>query len=210
MGDTIERTAHDMMGVFTILVCISMVSSMVRCTRYTRDTSECIQAKTEFDSCTHQKYENYRQAHFKGDDKMKPDWTARRACTFLTQSVTECGNLLVGVCNGRKVKKLKNQQLVLVLKQVKKNVPNWNSEKCPATKTQNDQFNTAKIPEKQNYETNEYEDEEYDIEYDVAEDPRNGKPEAESSGSISSGTVSVPLILLLTGLILHLDSIAHK
>merc|ERR1711872_606452 len=138
--------------------------------------------------CT-RKYENYRQAYFKGDDKMKPDWMARRACTFLTQSVTECGNLLVGVCNGRRVKKVKNQQLMLVLKQVEKSIPNWDSEKCPATKTRYDQFNAAKASE-----TNEYEGEEYDIEYD--EDSRNRKTEVESSGSISSMTVFVLFIFL--------------
>ena len=48
--------------------------------------------------------------------------------------IQECGNILVGVCNGLKVKKVKNQQLMSVLKQVEKRIPNWDSEKCPVTK----------------------------------------------------------------------------
>ena len=32
-------------------------------------------------------YENYRKAHFKGNDERKRDWHARNACNYLTESV---------------------------------------------------------------------------------------------------------------------------
>ena len=32
-------------------------------------------------------YESYTLAYFKGDDGEKPDWLARKACNYLTESV---------------------------------------------------------------------------------------------------------------------------
>ena len=44
-----------------------------------------------------------------------------------------CGNMLVGVCNDQTIKKEKGEQLSGVLTQVKKKIPNWDSEKCSVT-----------------------------------------------------------------------------
>ena len=41
---------------------------------------------------------------------------------------------MAGVCNDQKIKQNKNTQLIGALKQIKRNTPNWNSEKCPVTK----------------------------------------------------------------------------
>jgi len=116
-----------------MLVCMGILASTMGGTRYTRDTRECTQAKTEFDGCTHLAYENYRRAHSKGNEEKKHDWLARNACNFLTESVEICGNMLVGVCNDQTIKKEKDEQLSGVLTQVKKKIPNWDSEKCSVT-----------------------------------------------------------------------------
>ena len=46
-----------------------------------------------------------------------------------------CMNKLVGVCHSQEeVDKMKDDQLKDSLKQVKANIPNWDSAKCPAMK----------------------------------------------------------------------------
>ena len=47
------RTIHrDMMGAYTILVCLAILGTTVGSTRYTRDTEECAEARVIFKQCT--------------------------------------------------------------------------------------------------------------------------------------------------------------
>jgi len=113
-------------------------------TRYTRETQECAEAKAEFEVCTKQAYDDYRNAYEKGDDRKKPDWMARKSCNYLTQSVETCGNKLVGVCKSEEeVTKEKDEQLKVALVQIRENIPNWDSNKCPAMKAHEDRLKAA-------------------------------------------------------------------
>merc|ERR1711970_854297 len=142
---THSTTPRNMRGIVTILVCIlGIIDSTMGGTRYTRDTQECAEAKADFDVCTKQAYENYKNAFAKGDDKKKPDWAARKSCTYLTESVDTCGNKLVGVCGSKEeVDKEKDEQLKDALVQVKEKIPTWDSDKCPAMKDHEDRLRAA-------------------------------------------------------------------
>jgi len=133
----------------TILVCIiGMILSTMGGTRYTRDTQECTEATADMEVCTKQAYDNYKKAFEKGDDKQKPDWLARKSCTYLTESVETCGNKLVGVCQSQEeVNKEKDEQLKTALVQIRQKVPNWDSDKCPAMKAHEDRLRAAEAEE---------------------------------------------------------------
>merc|ERR1712179_512330 len=82
-----STTPKNMRGKVTILVCIlGMIVSTMGGTRYTRDTQECTEATADMEVCTKKAYDNYKKAFEKGDDKQKPDWLARKSCTYLTES----------------------------------------------------------------------------------------------------------------------------
>merc|ERR1711970_377374 len=99
-----------------LLVCIlGILGTTMGGSRYTRDTWQCRKAEAEYDSCTHQAYENYKRAYFKGNDGEKPDWLARKACNFLTESVQICANVMTGVCSGQKIQQKKTELLTGVL-----------------------------------------------------------------------------------------------
>jgi len=132
-----------------ILVCISgFIAGSMGGSRYTRETQECTKAKADFEVCTKQAYEKYKIAFEKGDDRKKPDWLARKSCTYLSESVEDCGNKLVGVCKSKEeVTKEKDEQLKAALVQVKENIPSWDSDKCPAMKEHQDRLSAAEAGE---------------------------------------------------------------
>ena len=66
-----------------------------------------------------------------------------KSCISLTNPKNDCKfcffqtclNKLVGVCHSQdEVNKIKDEQLEDSLKHVKANIPNWDSDKCPAMK----------------------------------------------------------------------------
>jgi len=130
------------------LCILGMIVSTMGGTRYTRDAQECMQAKADFDVCTKQAYENYKNAYAAGDDGTKPDWLARKACTYLTESVDNCGDKVVGVCHSQEeVNKKKDKQLKHALVQIREHVPGWDSDKCPAMKAHEDRLRAAEAEE---------------------------------------------------------------
>jgi len=117
-------------------------------TRYTRETQECTKATADFDVCTKQAFDNYKNTLTAGDDGTKPDWLARMSCTYLTESVDTCGNQLVGVCGSQEeVNKEKDELLKAALAQIKEYVPSWDSDKCPAMKAHEDRLRAAEAEE---------------------------------------------------------------
>merc|ERR1711970_1486225 len=127
------------------LLCIlGMIVSTMGGTRYTRKTQECREAEADFGVCTKKAYDNYLNAFAKGDDGTKPDWEARKSCTYLTESVDACGDKLVGVCGSQEeVNKQKDEQLKVALVQIRQKVANWDSDKCPAMKAHEDRLRAA-------------------------------------------------------------------
>merc|ERR1712055_186353 len=136
------RTTPSNMAILVFI--LGMVISTMGGTRYTRDTQECTEARADFDVCAKQAYDNYRNAFAAGNDGTKPDWLARKSCTYLTESVETCGDKLVGVCGSKEdVEKQKDEQLKVALVQVKEKVLNWDSDKCPAMKAHEDRLRAA-------------------------------------------------------------------
>jgi len=133
----------------TILLCIlGMIVSTMGGTRYTRNTEECTEARADFDVCAKQAYDNYRNAIAVGNDGTKPDWMARKCCTYLTESVHTCGDKLVGVCGSQEeINKEKDEQLKEALVQIRKHVPTWDSDKCPTMKAHEERLRDIEAEE---------------------------------------------------------------
>jgi len=100
----------------------------------------CEKAQLDFNKCTYKAYEDYSKAFTAGDDG-RPDWFARKSCNYLTASVEDCGNLLIGPCNTKEdVTALKDEQLKSILPQIKTSISEWDSDKCPAVKAHMDRL----------------------------------------------------------------------
>merc|ERR1712106_1179855 len=113
-----------------------------------RETEACEKAYKEFDECTTKSYADYQVEYEKGDDKTKPDWQARKSCNYMTASVEDCGNKLVGECKSQEeVNAMKDDQLKAVLVQLKTSISEWDTEKCPATKAHVDRLQAAETEE---------------------------------------------------------------
>merc|ERR1711915_1127481 len=96
---------------------------------------ECDKVRADFDQCAKKAYEDYKKAFQAGDDG-RPDWMARKSCNYMTAAVQGCGDKLVGECNTcEEVTTMKDEQLKLVLKNVQSSVKEWDTNKCPATKS---------------------------------------------------------------------------
>merc|ERR1712179_114815 len=94
----------------------------------------CEEEKEEIATCRSGAHEEYAAAIAAGDDG-RPDWFARKACNYITGTVEECAEGLVGECNTEEeVNKMKDQQIEGMLDQLSKTVPEWDSEKCPPIK----------------------------------------------------------------------------
>jgi len=94
----------------------------------------CSQITKEFNQCTKSAYEEFMNAVRGGDDG-RPDWLARKSCNYMTAAIEDCGDMLVGKCNTcEEVTKMKDEQMKMVLKNLKTSVKEWDSNKCPASK----------------------------------------------------------------------------
>merc|ERR1719228_3136006 len=58
---------------------------------------------------------------------------ARKACNYITASVEDCGNIMIGNCHSEEeIDKKKDEQIMKVLEVIKTNIKGWDSRKCPA------------------------------------------------------------------------------
>merc|ERR1719348_2428152 len=101
------------------------LSSSIRVERET-DTDTCEDVVKSHAECIKSAYDDYNAAFEKGDDG-RPDWMARKSCNYLTSSVEDCGNkLLGGECYSEDdVNEMKDQQLNNVLKQLQTSIEEW-------------------------------------------------------------------------------------
>merc|ERR1712179_141253 len=75
-----------------------------------------------------------------GDDGRR-DWMARKACNYITATIEECTNGLVGDCaTEEEVNDMKDGQIDGLLEQLSDTIQEWDSEKCPAIKAYLDQY----------------------------------------------------------------------
>merc|ERR1712212_1402748 len=57
----------------------------------------CEEIRDEVQNCQTSAYEEYRAAISAGEDG-RPDWMARKSCNYITATIEECTNKLVGDC----------------------------------------------------------------------------------------------------------------
>merc|ERR1711970_483881 len=72
------------------------------------------------------------EAFAKGDDG-RPDFLARKTCNYVT-AAEDCTQLLTDCKTLEELNKMRDDQFTLVLENIIKHVPDWDSEKCPAIK----------------------------------------------------------------------------
>merc|ERR1711892_1111844 len=98
------------------------------------ETDPCTDLKSEFGNCASQSFDDYQAALNKGDDG-RPDWLARKACNYMTSTIEDCTNIMVGECfSEEQVTVMKDKQVKIVLTQTKSSIEEWDTDKCPVSK----------------------------------------------------------------------------
>merc|ERR1711909_58557 len=94
----------------------------------------CEEKQEEVQKCQADAYHEYMAA-FKAGDDGRPDWMARKSCNYITATIEECTNQLVGDCATEEdVIDMKDGQMGGILEQLSDTIQEWDSEKCPAIK----------------------------------------------------------------------------
>jgi len=101
----------------------------------------CADVRKEFNECHNQAHQTYYTAVKLGDDG-RPNWSARKACNYLTEAMEVCGNkLMQHDCNSEEaVTQMKDQQLSQALRNLKSSIADWDSCKCPPVKAHIDRM----------------------------------------------------------------------
>merc|ERR1711892_1509105 len=129
--------------------------------RVERDACEAVHA--EFDTCNANAYEEYKEKFTAGDDG-RPDWMARKSCNYMTASVEDCGNAMIGDCfTEEEVNEMKDGQFEGILGQLEMSIEEWDSDKCPAVKAYADRVS-------EDTEEEETEEEAVEVESGVQEE----------------------------------------
>merc|ERR1711875_154140 len=103
----------------------------------------CDDKTEELEACRLGAYEEYKEAFAAGDDG-RPDWLARKSCNYMTKTIEECSEGMVGECmTEEEVNEMKDHQLKGILEQLSATINEWDTQKCPAMKAHLDRTNTA-------------------------------------------------------------------
>merc|ERR1712168_1738608 len=124
------------MGRLCILVLFAFSAFSNNCSANTLriERDACEEKQEEVQNCQKIAYEEYTIAFTAGKDD-RPDWMARKSCNYITATIEECTNQLVGDCGTEdEVNKMKDEQIEGMLKQLSDTIEEWDSEKCPAIK----------------------------------------------------------------------------
>merc|ERR1712212_1106398 len=149
----------------------------------------CEDKQEEVQNCQNSAYEEYKTAMAAGEDG-RPDWMARKSCNYITATIEECTNQLVGDCaTEEEVNDMKDGQLEGLLEQLSDTIKEWDSEKCPAIKAYMDR-NAAEDEEETQEEVaasvdtaaQEKEEEEEEEEETDNGDPAGSSEEPEKDG----------------------------
>merc|ERR1712212_97765 len=152
--------------VFSAFIANSFGSSL----RLHRDA--CGQTRQEYETCRLNAYAVYQSAMIaKPDDR--PDWRARKTCTYMTTAIEDCANQQIGECfTEEEVAILIDREIPKIMAQLSTTVKEWNSELCPVVEDYLNRINS--MPNIPNGE---------DAENGGAENPGNkGESEGEKEG----------------------------
>merc|ERR1712106_799460 len=123
------------------LVALSVFSDSPEGSTIRIERDACAELEVELQTCVANAYEEYKEKFTAGDDG-RPDWMARKTCNYMTASVEDCGNAMIGECNTEEeINDIKDQQLSSVLEQLQINVEEWDTDKCPAVKAHKERVN---------------------------------------------------------------------
>merc|ERR1712128_152437 len=123
------------------LVALSVFSDSPEGSTIRVERDACAELEIELQTCVANAYEEYKEKFTAGDDG-RPDWMARKTCNYMTDSVEDCGNAMIGECNTEEeINDIKDQQLSSVLEQLQINVEEWDTDKCPAVKAHKERVN---------------------------------------------------------------------
>merc|ERR1711862_400201 len=107
----------------------------------------CDDKTEELEACRLGAYEEYKEAFAAGDDG-RPDWLARKSCNYVTKTIEECSEGMVGECmTEEEVNEMKDHQLKGILEQLSATINEWDTQKCPAMKAHLDRTNAAEDEE---------------------------------------------------------------
>merc|ERR1712128_56022 len=124
---------------------LTVALSMGNRIREKRDV--CDQLFADFDARIQEAYEDYKTAFEAGDDG-RPDWQARKACNYMTASVEDCGNMLIGDCaTEEELDGMRDHQLKGILMQLQQSITEWDSEKCPTVKAHVERLKSQELEE---------------------------------------------------------------
>merc|ERR1719312_564408 len=119
-------------------------------------------------------------------DDGRPDWLARKACNYMTKTIEECSEGMVGECmTEEEVNEMKDHQLKGILEQLSATINEWDSRKCPAMKAHLDRTNAAEdeeeTPEEVDSAAQEKEEEKEDDQKEEGDE--EGEEEVDSGAS---------------------------
>merc|ERR1711862_85502 len=129
MGSQILHNTPGIRHIMRVLTILSVIVGVIAGV-IGDDMVECNKKSAEAEACRTQAYASFKEAIGRGTDK-RLDWMARKSCNYLTDIIDKCGNILVGCKTQAEVDQEKDEQLKDSLAHVEKNVPNWDSTKCP-------------------------------------------------------------------------------
>merc|ERR1711970_341888 len=127
-------------------------------------------------------YTTYLAAWEKGDDGTKADFSARKACNYITETIEDCSNILTDCMDEEQMHRYKDEQYENALGNIEATIENWDSKKCPAVQRHIDRLNAA--------EAEKDTDEDKDAEDNSAAEQDQLKEEEESAASATSLAVS--------------------
>merc|ERR1712212_528683 len=106
--------------------------------------TRCREVKNQFNQCTRTAHNKYLENMVKPGDG-RPNYRARKTCTYLVDSVETCGNMLMeDDCNTEEsVTNMKDSQISKVLKSIGETIADFDSCKCPAVKAHLDRMKVA-------------------------------------------------------------------
>merc|ERR1712212_1448727 len=146
----------------------------------------CEEIRDEVQNCQTGAYEEYRTAISAGEDG-RPDWMARKSCNYITATIEECTNQLVGDCaTEEEVNNMKDGQLEGLLEQLSDTIKEWDSEKCPAIKAYMDR-NAAEDEEETQEEVAASVDTAAQEKEEEEEETDNGEPAGSSEDPEKDG-----------------------
>merc|ERR1712055_670738 len=85
----------------------------------------------EYEKCKLNAYAVYQSAMIaKPDDR--PDWRARKTCTYMTTTIEDCANQQIGECyTEEEVAILIDEEIPKIMAQLSTTIKEWNSDLCP-------------------------------------------------------------------------------